>query len=94
LLEEGPPAPIPERVPKRTAQRWGARLASMAIQLVVLLATSGGALLEAIAKRASLGATRAELVDVHARMTEAPPGRRLADLATLVHRLERGLRLM
>jgi len=94
LLEEGPPAPIPERVPKPTAQRWRARLASMAIQLVVLLATSGGVLLEAIAKGAGLGATRTELVDVHAQMTEAPPGRRLADLATLVHRLERGIRLM
>jgi hypothetical protein len=87
-----PPAPIP----KRTAQRWRARLASQAKQLVVLLAVSGGALLEAIAKKAGHWATRAELVDVHARMTKTllAPGRRLADLAALVHRLERGLRLM
>jgi hypothetical protein len=82
------------RIPKQTAQRWRARLASMAIQLVVLLATSGGVLLEAIAKRVGLDATRSELVDVHARLTEAPPGRRLADLAAVVHRLERGIRLM
>jgi hypothetical protein len=87
-----PPAPIPER----TAQRWRARLASQAKQLVVLLAVSGGTLLEAIAKQAGHWATRAELVDVYARMTETlrAPGRRLADLAAIVHRLERGLRLM
>ncbi len=83
-------------IPKRTAQRWRERLASQAKQLVVLLAVSGGTLLEAIAKQAGLCATRAELVDVHARMTETllSPGRRLADLAAIVHRLERGLRLM
>ncbi len=66
----------------------------VARQLVVLLAVSGGVLLEAIAKRAGLLATRSELVDVHASMAEAPRGRRLADLAVLVHRLERGIRLM
>jgi hypothetical protein len=82
------------RIPEQTAQRWRARLASMAIQLVVLLATSGGVLLEAIAKRVGLDATRSELVDVHARLAEAPRGRRLADLAAVVHRLERGIRLM
>ena len=46
------------RSPERTARRWRARLASVATQLVVLLATSGGALFEAIAKRAGLEATR------------------------------------
>lgn len=88
------PAVAAAPIPKTTVQRWQTRLASIAAQLVVLLATSGGALLETIAKGVGLVATRAELVDVHARRTEAPPGRRLADLAALVHRLERGLRLM
>ena len=60
----------------------------------MLLASSGGILLETIAKRAGLGATRWELVDVHARVAAPPTGRRLADLAAVVHRLERGLRLM
>jgi len=92
--EESPSALDPERVPERTAERWRARLAAMARQLIVLLATSGGVLLEAIAKRVGLEATRSELVVVHARLAEAPPGRRLADLAALVHRLERGIRLM
>ena len=89
------PSELPAvRIPEQTAQRWRGRLASMAIQLVVLLATSGGTLLEAIAKRVGLDAPRFELVDVHARLVEVPPGRRLADLAALVHRLERGIRLM
>jgi hypothetical protein len=83
-------------IPKQTAERWQARLASAARQLVVLLATSGGALLEAIAKQVGLLATRSELVDVYVRRAEMPlaPGRCLADLAALVHRLERGIRLM
>jgi hypothetical protein len=90
------PATPPASVPKRTVQRWRERLASMARQLVVLLAMSSGTVLEAIAKKVGLLATRAELVDVHARMTRTPltPGRRLADLAAIVHRLEPGLRLM
>jgi hypothetical protein len=96
VSEEEPAAATSSPIPEQTAQRWRARLASAARQLVVLLATSGGALLEAIAKQVGLVATRAELVDVHARIVATPPapGRRLADLAALVHRLERGLRLM
>jgi hypothetical protein len=94
VSEAALPVVAPARIPKQTAQRWRARVASIARQLVVLLATSGGVLLEAIAKQVGLLATRSELVDGHARMTEAPPGRRLADLAALVHRLERGIRLM
>ncbi|HKO07449.1 MAG TPA: DUF6431 domain-containing protein, partial [Alphaproteobacteria bacterium] len=89
-----PPKPCAMPVPEQTARRWRARLASAARQIVVLLATSGGVLLEAIAKRVGLESARVELVDVHAQMAGAPPGRRLADLAALVHRLERGIRLM
>lgn len=81
-------------IPERTAQRWRKRLASAAKQLVLLLAISLGILFETIAKRAGLAATRWELVDVHARVTAPPAGRRLADLAAVVHRLERGIRLM
>jgi hypothetical protein len=89
-----PKEPSPAPIPRRTAQRWQARLACRAKQLVLLLATSGGALLEAIAKHVGLDATRLTLVDVHAQMAAAPKGQRLADLAALVHRLERGVRLM
>ena len=81
-------------VPKQTVRRWRGRLASAAKQLVVLLATSGGVLLETIAKRAGHESTRFELVKVHAQEARTPPERRLADLAAIVHRLERGIRLM
>jgi hypothetical protein len=95
-VSEEPPSPRLETAPiaKRTARRWRARLCASAKQLVVLLATSGGALLEAIAKGVSLQATRALLVDIHTQLAVTPPGRRLADLAAVVHRLERGIRLM
>jgi hypothetical protein len=89
--------PVPKRareVPRRTASRWRARLASAAKQLVVLLATSSGALLEEIAQSVGLESTRWVLVDVHTQEMATPPQRRLADLASLVDRLERGIRLM
>ena len=90
------PTPVvdPAPIPKRTARRWRERLASAARQLVVLLAVSGGALLEAIVQRTDHESTRFELVDVYAQMAATPSRRRLADLAALVHRLERGIRLM
>jgi hypothetical protein len=92
---EAPPPPLDTApIPERTERRWRARLASSAKQLVLLLATSGGVLLEAIAKRVGLLSTRLTLLDVHAQRAATPPGRQLADLAALVHRLERGLRLM
>ena len=94
MSPSSPPKPGASPVPAWTAQRWLARLASAARQLVVLLATSGGVLLEALAKRVGLESARWELVDIHAQMAAAPLGRRLADLAAVVHRLERGLRLM
>jgi len=89
-----PTEPSPAPIPARTKRRWRGRLASSAKQLVVLLATSGGALLEAIAKRMGLESTRLTLVGVHAQTAATPPGQRLAALAALVHRLERGIRLM
>ena len=89
-----PTKPHDCRVPKRTVERWQSRLEASAKQLVVLLATSGGALLETMAKLVGLWATRHELVDVHAVQAQSKPGRRLSELAALVYRLERGIRLM
>jgi hypothetical protein len=87
---DGPP------VPGRTQRRWRGRFSSAARLLLVLLATSGSAALSAIAVSTGLGATRGELVAAHARAARATsaPGARLATLAALVHRLERGIRLM
>lgn len=81
-------------IPARTRQRWRARLAASARVLVVLLAVSGGALLEGLAMRLSVDVTRNELVVAHAELADLAPGERLSMLATLVHRLERGIRLM
>jgi hypothetical protein len=92
--EDAPPPRDAPAIPARTEHRWRARLASAARTLIVLLATSGSAMLAAIATSAGLDATRAELVDVHARAVDAAPTMRLAMLAALVHRLERGIRLM
>ena len=89
--------PAPARaptVPARTQRRWRARFASAARQLVVLLATCGGVVLTAIAMRVGLDATRAALVVAHARAAAVAPEARLSALAAIVHRLERGLRLM
>ena len=81
-------------IPRRTARRWHARLQAPAKHLIVLLATTYGSVLETIAKRAGLQATRSELVDHYAVVIRPPVGRALGHLASLVHRLEPGFRLM
>ena len=81
-------------IPARTQRRWWSRIAAAARVLVVLLAASGGLALEAIAARVGLDATRAELVAAHAELAGVAPGARLAAVAALTHRLERGIRLM
>jgi hypothetical protein len=81
-------------IPARTEQRWRARFATAARMLVVLLASSGGVAVEALASHVGLDASRADLTAAHAEVTRVAPGARLAALAELVHRLERGLRLM
>ena len=85
--ETGPP------IPGRTVRRWRARLAATARVLVVLLATSGEAVLEGIAAR-GLDASRGSLVAVHADVAGVAAGEQLSAVAELVHRLERGVRLM
>jgi hypothetical protein len=82
------------KVPERTKRRWRSRLASTARVLVVLLGTSGSAELAAIGNSVGLDASRAQVVAVHARAAATAPGFRLAALAALVDRLERGIRLM
>jgi hypothetical protein len=84
----GPP------VPERTRCRWSARLAAAARVLVVLLAASGGFVLESVAAEVGLDASRAELVHAYAEQPDVPRGARLAVVAALAHRLERGIRLM
>jgi hypothetical protein len=81
-------------IPARTRRRWQARLAATARVLVVLLAVSGGAVLEGLAMRLGVDATRRELTVAHAELAGLAAGEQLATVAALVHRLERGIRLM
>jgi hypothetical protein len=81
-------------IPRTTLRRWRARMASAANQLVVLFAANIGTLLETLAKKAGLGSTRTEFVDAYVAQVKPLPGRRLGEVAALVHRLERGIRLM
>jgi hypothetical protein len=81
-------------VPERTQCRWRSRLAAAARVLVVLFAASGGLVIESAAAQVGLDASRADLVYAYAEQTDIPSGARLAAVAALTHRLERGIRLM
>jgi len=81
-------------IARRTERRWRSRLASSARVLVALLAMSGGAALEHVAKQVGLGGTRAELVEAYGAIAGTRPGARLSSVGTLLDRLERGIRLM
>ena len=79
-------------VPARTVHRWRARLAQTARLATQALAASGSPPLREVAQRVGLEASRDELVKAYAKATESSS--LLAPLATLLHRLSPGLRLM
>lgn len=81
-------------IPAQTQRRWRARLASSARVLVALLAARGGDELRDLAADVGDSATRTALVDAYADRNCIAEGERLARVATLAHRLERGVRLM
>jgi hypothetical protein len=90
-------APLPPsqpRIPERTRRRWRERLGSAARLLVQIFATSGGTLLESVARAAGLDATRSEVVSLYAAAVAPSPACAFADVAALVHRLEPGVRLV
>jgi hypothetical protein len=80
-------------VAERTSRRWQRRLESSARTLVVLLAMAGRALSE-VALEAGLSCTRRTLVDVFVKRVGPVAGMQLSALAAVIHRLERGVRLM
>lgn len=82
------------RIAATTRGRWLARLSLSARVLVAVLAISAGVVLEEIAQRVGLMGTRGELIETYVARTAAPTNERLSSLAALVHRLERGIRLM
>lgn len=77
----------------RTVQRWHSRLASSGRMLVVLLAMAGGPLTE-VALQCGLSCTREDVVDAFVIGVAPAAGSRLSALAAVLHRLERGIRLM
>jgi hypothetical protein len=83
-LDKPSPSAAPA-VPRRTVQRWRARLAQSARLPVQVLVVAGGRLRE-LAERVGLEPTRMELL--------AASGGSLAALSVLLHRLAPGVRLM
>jgi len=83
-------APAPS---EPSARRWHARLASAGRMLVTLLAIAGGALAE-LSATVGLGSTREAVLDAFVAAVAPAAGMRLSGFAALVHRLERGVRLM
>lgn len=61
--------------------------------LVTLLAIAGGALAE-LAATVGLASTREAVLDAFVAAVALPAGMRLSGFAALIHRLERGVRLM
>ncbi len=79
-------------VPRRTRQRWRARLAQTARVPMQVFASSGDATLRGVAQRVGLEGCRQTLVNSFATaFAGAVP---LAALAGLLHRLSPGIRLM
>ncbi|HRI66539.1 MAG TPA: hypothetical protein PK156_19960 [Polyangium sp.] len=69
-------------------------MTTAAKQLAVPFAASGVVLLATIAKAVGLGSTRTEFVNAYDEQVKPLRGQRLGEVAALVHRLERGIRLM
>jgi hypothetical protein len=86
----------PERseVPERTRRRWKARLASTARRLVVALTTAVGGTWSRLAQAVGLDASRFDVISGYRARMQPDPGRCLAELAGLIHRLAPGVRLM
>lgn len=84
--------PDEPEVPRRTRQRWRARLAQAARVPMQVLATSGDATLRGVAQRVGLDGCRQTLADGYAAVFAGAA--LLAPLAELLHRLRPGIRLM
>jgi hypothetical protein len=80
-------------VSARTVQRWHWRLSSSGRMLVVLLAMAGGLLAE-VALQCGLSCPREDVLDAFVIAVAPAVGLRLSALAAVLHRLERGIRLM
>jgi len=92
MLGAGAAASSP--VPKRTRRRWKQRLGAAARLLLTALASSTDAVMQQLAGSMADAASRLELVVAHAQVTGCSDGWRLASLASLIHQLAPGIRVM
>jgi hypothetical protein len=85
-------------IAERTLRRWSARLASSAAFLIMAIATAiaGGSGLIAHLIDVGMGASRAEVAAAYSKRAAPRPerGGGLMGLASLVHRIAPGVRLM
>lgn len=81
-------------VPEATRRRWQSRLLTSARAACALLAVSGGVTLVEVAMKVGLDGVRGDLLDTFNTIACPAAGERLSHLAALLHRLERGIRLM
>ena len=94
VVETACASPARSAVPVRTRRRWGTRLTGAARRLVALLATAPDRLASAVVAGVGLDGTRRDLVRQYAGVAQPLAGTCLAELASWIHRLERGVRLM
>lgn len=84
-----------ERPPRMTLRRWLSRLASDASDLVQSFASLGSGVLEAsFLREISRSSTRCEVVRAAKDAISLPCGRVFSAIASWIHRLLRGIRLM
>lgn len=94
LTEEEDDSARASPVPEQTRRRWRARLASSARVLVALLAARGDFGAQRVAADVGADASRSALVEAYADRCSVAAGERLAVVAALSQRLERGVRVM
>ena len=98
MLEADSSDPAPD-IPERTRRRWGGRLASSAALLIMALATAiaeSSGLLAHFIDVVGMGSRRQDVVTAYRRhaVPRPEPGGCLMGLASLVHRIAPGVRLM
>jgi len=89
-----PPAHNAPDVPERTVRRWRTRLEASARLLVSVLAMAFTVALDAIVRAVGYDGSRHDFVQEYAAAFAVDRGQRLAHPAEMIHRLERGVRLM
>ncbi len=94
VVERAVESPERSGVPSRTRRRWQTRLAAAGRMLLAILTTTAERVWEALAAAVGLGCSRLELVREYRTALLPRKGECLAELASLIHRLAPGIRLM